>query len=107
MDNLVAYLNLTEVSHPEIVVRQAILETGHFKSRVFKRKNNLFGMCQNGKFMKFNHWTECVDKYKSIIQSKMVKKYHGCYYAFLTNMGYAEDTKYVSKLKGIKLSNCI
>lgn len=64
-------------------------------------------MYQNGKFMKFKHWTECVDKYKSIIQRKMIKKYHGCYYTFLTNMGYAEDVEYVHKLKGIKLSNYI
>ena len=30
--------------YPDIVIAQAKLETGHFKSEVFKMNNNLFGM---------------------------------------------------------------
>lgn len=104
ISNLKTYLKIIEVQHSNIVIKQAILETGHFTSRIFKQKNNLFGMYQNGRFMKFSHWTECVDRYKSIIQRKMSKHYNGCYYTFLTNMNYAEDADYINKLKGIKLS---
>lgn len=34
----------TTVLHPEIVLAQAILESGNFSSSIFKENNNLFGM---------------------------------------------------------------
>lgn len=32
--------------YPELILAQALLETGHFKSTIFKENNNLFGMKQ-------------------------------------------------------------
>lgn len=37
-------LNSVGVKWPEIAFAQAVLESGHFKSTVFKQNNNLFGM---------------------------------------------------------------
>jgi uncharacterized FlgJ-related protein len=32
--------------YPDLILAQALLETGHFKSTIFKENNNLFGMKQ-------------------------------------------------------------
>ena len=42
--NLSAELTKQGVSFPDVAMAQARLETGHFKSDVFKENNNLFGM---------------------------------------------------------------
>jgi len=41
---LVQMLEDLNVKYPHVVLAQAILETGHFKSEIFKQNNNLFGM---------------------------------------------------------------
>lgn len=98
---LVEALKYYDVKHPEIVYAQAILETGHFKSRVCKEYNNLFGLydSKRGEYYKFNHWSESVVGYLNYIQNR----YHPSndYYIFLKDIGYAEDSMYVHKLKGI------
>ena len=38
------YLKLYDVKFPRIVVAQAIQETGHFKSTIYRENNNYFGM---------------------------------------------------------------
>ena len=43
-EKLKNYIIEKGIKHPEIVYAQAILETGHFKSVIFKENNNLFGM---------------------------------------------------------------
>lgn len=89
------------VKHPEIVVRQGILETGHFKSKAFRLKNNLFGIrAKNGKYARFKSVEACILAYKKQIQYKYKG---GNYYKFLSRIGYAEDPKYVYKLKRIKV----
>lgn len=98
---LVEALKYYDVKHPEIVYAQAILETGHFKSRVCKEYNNLFGLydSKKGEYYKFNHWSESVVGYLNYIQNR----YHPSndYYIFLKDIRYAEDSMYVHKLKGI------
>lgn len=98
---LVEALKYYDVKHPEIVYAQAIFETGHFKSRVCKEYNNLFGLydSKRGEYYKFNHWSESVVGYLNYIQNR----YHPSndYYIFLKDIGYAEDSMYVHKLKGI------
>lgn len=80
-----------------IVYAQAKLETGNFKSDLFLKNNNLFGFRgKSGKWMKFNSWQDCCKYYKEW----QVKRYRGGdYYKFLVNIGYAEDTSYVKKVK--------
>jgi hypothetical protein len=45
-DKLVGLLKDLNVKYPHIVLAQARLETGGYKSRIFKENNNLFGMRQ-------------------------------------------------------------
>lgn len=109
VDNLYAALIYYDLKHPEIIVAQAILETGNFKSKVFKEKNNLFGLynSRTKNYYKFNHWTESIVGYKSYIQYKYnaekYKKYKPPenYFNFLKDIGYAEDPKYEYKIKKI------
>lgn len=96
---LIEALNYYDIKHPDIVCAQAILETGYFKSRVCRKYNNLFGLydSKNKDYYKFNHWSDSVLGYLNYIQYK----YHppDDYYIFLQDIGYAEDSLYVNKLK--------
>jgi len=53
------------IRHPKIVLAQAILETGWFRSPLCRNRHNLFGLTnpKNGKYYEFNHWTESVRAY--------------------------------------------
>lgn len=94
--NLKAEIAKHNIPHPEIVLAQAKLETGHFKSSVCKKHNNLFGLRKGNKYRHYDHWTESVVAYKKLISSR----YNGgCYYAFLNRIGYAGDPKYTNRIK--------
>ena len=99
--DLMAVLEYYNVKYKHIVHAQAILETGYFKSRVYKEYNNLFGLYDsyNKDYYKFNHWSESVVAYLNYIQYKYKPPCN--YYVFLVNIGYAEDPDYVTKLKTI------
>lgn len=90
-----------EIKHPQIVVAQAILETGNFKSDKCVKDNNLFGLYNSRRkqYFKFNHWTDCIQAYRDKIQYRYKDKEN--YYDFLIRIGYAEDPEYVIKLKSI------
>lgn len=84
------------VHHPEIVLAQAKLETGHYTSKLCKNKNNLFGLRGRKGYMAFNTWQESVTAYRDKVQYKYKG---GDYFEFLENIGYAEDKKYVQHVK--------
>ncbi len=86
------------VSHPNIVLAQAKLESNLGKSDVAQRTNNLFGLRKGKRYRRFSHWTQCVTAYKNLIQSKYEG---GNYYAFLNRIGYAEDPNYTDRLKDL------
>lgn len=90
-----------DIHHPEIVYGQALLETGHFKSKGCTRDNNLFGLynSRKGEYHKFNHWTESVEAYKTWIQYRYNPTNN--YYEFLQRIRYAGDPEYTIKLKQI------
>lgn len=98
-------LDYYEIKHSDIVLAQAILETGHFKSKVCKEYNNLFGLYNSRKkdYYKFNHWSESVVAYKDYIQRRY--KPPGDYYKFLQRINYAEDPAYITKIKNIVKQN--
>lgn len=109
-EDLIKVLNYYGVKHPEIVYAQAILETGHFKSRIFRDYNNLFGLYNSATkdYYKFNHWSESVLAYMNYVQYKYKgddSKPPNDYYKFLEDLGYAEDKQYIQKVKRIVKQN--
>lgn len=104
-DGLKAALIHYEVKFPEIVYAQAVLETGHFKSVGCLRHHNLFGLYNSKvkRHHRFNHWTESVVAYREWVQKRY--KPPEDYYMFLQRIGYAEDPRYIHKLKQIVNSN--
>lgn len=98
---LLEALNYYNMQEPIIVLAQAKLETGDYKSYQCLVNNNLFGLfnSKTGNYFKFNHWTESIEAYKKYIEYK--RRPNENYYDFLNRIGYAEDTAYVNKLKFI------
>ncbi len=98
------YIKKVGIKHPEVVLRQAIIESGHFKSVVFKTRNNLFGF-RNKVYIKFDTWKTCIEYYKRW-QLKYYKNEHQNYYAFLQKRNFSSHSKsrYESSLKRVKFS---
>lgn len=86
------------ILYPKIVLAQAILETGWFRSSLCRDRNNLFGLTnpRTGKYFEFGHWTESVRAYYTKVQYKYKG---GDYMLWLQNIGYAEDPKYIHSLR--------
>lgn len=85
------------IRHPKIVLAQAILETGWFRSPLCRNRHNLFGLTnpQTGKYYEFNHWTESVRAYYTKVQYKYKR---GNYLLWLRDVGYAEDPRYIREV---------
>lgn len=98
--NLASVLERHGVSHPRIVIAQALLETGYFTSRVCLEKNNLFGLRRpsDGTYYEFPNWEESVKAYRDYVQYKYKG---GNYYQFLKAIKYAEDPDYIVKVRQI------
>ena len=104
------------IKYPEVVLLQAQLETGFYKSDIFLNGNNLFGM----KYPKFRntvaigtykghsqyeHWIDSVRDYKlwqewylSLGWRIDITQDYTFYMLFLKEIGYAEDPRYLHKL---------
>lgn len=99
LKNLYKEILKDSIKFPEIVLRQAIVETGWLKSVACLKRNNLFGF--NNGVTKYKSWQESVMAYKKW-QDKRYKE--GPYDIFLIKIKYAADTKkYVLFLKKIKI----
>lgn len=85
------------IQYPRIVLAQAILETGWFRSPLCRNRHNLFGLTnpRTGKYYEFNHWTESVRAYYTKVQYKYTG---GNYLLWLHKIGYAEDPRYVREV---------
>ena len=88
------------ILYPKIVLAQAILETGWFRSSVCRNKHNLFGLNnpRTGKYYEFNHWTESVKAYYTKVQYRYKG---GNYLLWLDEIGYAEDPKYIIAVENV------
>jgi hypothetical protein len=90
-----------EIAHPDVVMRQVIVETMWLKCKnCSKEVNNLFGFFLNGKYIEFDSWFESVIYYKQW-QDSYYKG--GDYYDFLNSIGYATSEKYERTLKQVIL----
>lgn len=89
------------IRYPRIVTAQAVLESGNFKSRLFKEYNNPLGLYNSRKkdYFKFKHWTDAIVAYQSMIEYKYKG---GDYYKFLDRIGYAKDREYIKKVKALE-----
>lgn len=95
--NLLAEIKKNGIKYPKIVLAQAILETGWFKSSVCRNKHNLFGLTnpRTKDYYEFSHWTDSVKAYYEKVQ----RRYKGGnYLLWLDMIGYAEDKTYVRAL---------
>ena len=93
------------IRYPKIVLAQAILETGWFRSPLCRNRHNLFGLTnpKTGKYYEFNHWTESVWAYMTKVQYRYCQKKQMSqssvdYLMWLQQIGYAEDPRYVREL---------
>ena len=96
-----------KVRYSGIVLSQAILESGYLRGDILKANKNLFGM----RYAPTRKTTAIGDQFGCAVYSSIeesVKDYKiwqelyfrsGDYYAFLKRIGYAEDGKYIEKLK--------
>lgn len=89
-------LKRQNVSHPHIVLAQAKLESGNYRSNICKKNNNLFGLMKGDDYHSFSHWKQSITYYKNHVQSRYRG---GDYYVFLADIGYAQDPQYINKLK--------
>ena len=96
-DKLIALLTKLKVKHIDIVIAQAKIETGNYKSQVFLENNNLFGMKNAGKrfqygkkgeqYRYYQHWTlSVIDRFEWERSGGNINS-------------YAEDIDYFKKLK--------
>lgn len=102
-DSVHAYILLTGIQHPEIVLRQAILETGWFQSKMLMKKNNLFAFRSTKKYMRFDNWQESIQYYKRW-QDEHYTNPEEDYYTFLKRKKYAHSPEYIKILKRINLN---
>ncbi len=101
IENLKIVLQQEKVKHADVVLQQAIVETGWFKcTHCSLSRNNIFGFYYKKKYLVFSDWVDCVRYYKRW-QDRHFKG--GDYYKFLEDVGYATNPKYVSDLKKIRL----
>lgn len=73
--NLYSKILEYNIKFPDVVFAQAVLETGHFRSKLFQNSNNLFGMKlprkretvavgkTQGGYAKFDNWESSVYDY--------------------------------------------
>lgn len=111
-EKLILLLKSLNVKFPHIVLAQAQLESGHYKSKIFLENHNLFGMKEakvrvhTSKGTQYNHayylhWRESVYDY-AFYQCRYLSslKTEEEYYIYL-DKSYAEADNYVNLLKSM------
>ena len=107
-ETLIEEIKCHGFKYPDIVLAQAVLESGHFKSDVFKENNNLFGMRQPKK-----RYTLCkgsnlnhalYDNWKVSVEDRMI--YEALY---LNDMSRIQYKRFLDKTyaKGKNYSICL
>ena len=94
--NLKEELAKNNIPHANIVLAQAKLESGNFKSDLVRTHQNIFGLKKGNRYRRYSHWAECVKDYKKCISDRYDG---GNYYVFLNRIGYASHPNYTGLLK--------
>jgi hypothetical protein len=111
-EKLISKIKEMHFMYPYIIYGQALLETDHFRSRIFRENNNIFGMKEATKRVNvslgtqyehafYNNWMDSVydyGLYYATYLSRLTTEDE--YFNYLSDF-YAEDTSYVEKLKEI------
>jgi hypothetical protein len=87
------------IREPQIVMRQAMLETGWLRAPFLMKRNNLFGF-RYQTYLSFPHWKDSVRYYRDW-QGRRYKESDASYYAFLTRIRYGAPS-YVQHVKTIR-----
>lgn len=102
LDSMYTYIVQQQIAHPDIVMRQLILETGWLKDKKILKKNNVFGFRNKKGYITFESWKQCIEYYKSWQQARYANPAED-YYLFLKRVKYATGENYNRYLKKIKL----
>lgn len=112
IDSIYSILVSIDAWYPEYIVAQAVIESGHFTSEIYRTNNNLFGMkqvskrstTQTGKrtnkptYGHYENWQlSVIDRVLLDMHNFSQKPTREEYEKSLTK--YAEDPEYISKLK--------
>jgi uncharacterized FlgJ-related protein len=116
-EKLIEEINKLNFKFPHIVLAQSILETGYYKSKIFKENNNLFGMKEArvrlnlAKGTQFGHayydnWKESITDYALCYSTFAYRCKSEKQLYKLLDKQYAEADAYVSSLQHvIKINN--
>ncbi|QQO91714.1 mannosyl-glycoprotein endo-beta-N-acetylglucosaminidase [Flavobacterium phage vB_FspM_immuto_2-6A] len=111
-EKLIKKIQQLNFRFPHIILAQAKLESGHFKSGIFLENNNMFGMREaklrsnlakgtNRAHAYYDSWQDSVLDYALYYSTYLYKiKTEGEYFEYL-RQNYAEDPTYVQRLKQI------
>ena len=111
-DSVYNYIVSLNIQHAEIVLKQAILESGHFSSKIFKENNNLFGMKvarqrpttatgEQYKHAKYDSWQMSVVDY-ALWQTKYCHNLTESEYLEYLQRVYSTNKNYTATLLKIK-----
>jgi hypothetical protein len=100
LDTIREYICEKQIKHPDIVMKQVILETGWLQSKYLMSRNNILAFRYTKEYMRFKSWRACVDYYKSW-QDRKYKNPKEDYYKFLVRINYAVKS-YPDHLKKIR-----
>jgi uncharacterized FlgJ-related protein len=109
-ESFIEMLQDLNVKYPYIVLAQARIESGRYSSRIFKENHNLFGMKQANRRIntaegtQYGHafyqtWRESVYDYAFYQSRYLSSATTEEEYYYIIGKSYAEDPKYISKLK--------
>lgn len=119
IDNMYKALLYLEVKQPEMLIRQAYLETGGFTSELWINYNNPFGMKHGWKrpnksygrvmepvgYAGYTHWSDAVRDMKLFQQywEQYGWDLDNAYEVFLVKLPYATDKHYIRKLNSLNI----
>lgn len=108
-DSVFAYIVELNIKHPNVVLKQAKIESGNFKSKVYLENNNMFGFKRafkrantqvdtNRGYAVYTSWKECVIDY-ALYQTYSAKNLSREEYIIFLGKHYAEDPNYKNLIR--------